>query len=253
MEEIFHQAVVGAVVERDEGLDAGVAQVLKLLIVGAVHIGFHGAETGRAPADLQHVLQFLVTGAEGRLQGERIAGEGAAHVLDGEGIGGGLHLQLHIAVGAPVQRGEGLPLLPVAGEDVFPADEHLPVHFVTVSLTHGAGQARPAGILGDDFSGNIVDINAGGNVRLALVFCGDEERFGIADVQFRILPAMHGHVEVGVGEEALVQQDHGLGVGRNGKRGFSLQEAGGNRNALCLADRSETLRRKLHLGKHGGD
>ena len=46
------EAVVAGDGVGDEGLDAGVADVLELLVVGRVHVGFMGVEAGGAPTDL---------------------------------------------------------------------------------------------------------------------------------------------------------------------------------------------------------
>ena len=45
----------------DQGLDAGVADVLELLVVGRVHVGFVGVEAGGAPTDLPDLVEVGVS------------------------------------------------------------------------------------------------------------------------------------------------------------------------------------------------
>lgn len=52
------QECVAGVVQGEHGLNPGVAKILKLFVIGAVHIGFVGTEAGGAPAYLLHLLQF---------------------------------------------------------------------------------------------------------------------------------------------------------------------------------------------------
>ena len=60
LQQIAYHASVAGVVHRNQSLDAGIAEVLQLFVIGAVHIGLVGAETGGAPADVQHLLQRRV-------------------------------------------------------------------------------------------------------------------------------------------------------------------------------------------------
>jgi hypothetical protein len=46
------EAVVAGDGVRDEGLNAGVAYILELLIVGRIHVGFVGIEARGAPTDI---------------------------------------------------------------------------------------------------------------------------------------------------------------------------------------------------------
>jgi hypothetical protein len=48
---LAREAVVAGHGVGDQGLEAGVAGVLELLVVGRVHVGFMGVELGGVPAD----------------------------------------------------------------------------------------------------------------------------------------------------------------------------------------------------------
>ena len=61
-QEVLGQTVITSVKIGDKSLDTRVAQVLKLFIVRAVHIGLESTQTGGSPAYLQNLLQFLVVG-----------------------------------------------------------------------------------------------------------------------------------------------------------------------------------------------
>jgi hypothetical protein len=77
---VAHQAVVAAVVIAYHGLYAGIANVLQLLVIRAIHIGFNSIHTGRAPANIQHLLHFGVVGFKFGVHYKRVAGGGAVQV-----------------------------------------------------------------------------------------------------------------------------------------------------------------------------
>ena len=70
---LAHQPVVARHVERDQGLDAGVADVLELLVVGRVEVGLPGAQARHPPVHLPHVLDPGQVAREAGLLLERIA------------------------------------------------------------------------------------------------------------------------------------------------------------------------------------
>ncbi len=57
VEGLAGEAVVAGDGVGDERLDAGVANVLELLVVGRVHVGFVGIKAGGAPADLPDLVE----------------------------------------------------------------------------------------------------------------------------------------------------------------------------------------------------
>ena len=74
-ERLAREAVVARHGVGDEGLDARVADVLQLLVVGRVHVGFMGVEAGGAPTDLPDLVEVGVAGVEGGALLKRIGGE----------------------------------------------------------------------------------------------------------------------------------------------------------------------------------
>ena len=69
----------------DEGLDARVADVLELLVVGRVHVGFMGVDAGGAPARLPDFVEVGVAGFEFGALFERVGGEVSLQGFEGEG------------------------------------------------------------------------------------------------------------------------------------------------------------------------
>ena len=61
---VAHQARIAGHVERNQRLDARVAGVLELLVIGAVHVGFVGAQAGGAPAGFQDPLMQRISTAK---------------------------------------------------------------------------------------------------------------------------------------------------------------------------------------------
>jgi len=91
---LAHEAVVAGYVEGYEGLDAGIAFVLELFVVGAVVVGFTGAAEGGSPSDVPYLAEGAVVGAEGGLLGEWVSGGVRGEVDEGEGLGSGLDVEL---------------------------------------------------------------------------------------------------------------------------------------------------------------
>ena len=86
---------------RDEGLDAGVAHILELLVVRGVHVGFMGVEACGAPTDLPDFGEFRIGGLEGGAFLERVSGEVGSQGLQLERLGRGLNVEVQIAPCAP--------------------------------------------------------------------------------------------------------------------------------------------------------
>ena len=69
------ESVVAGYGVGDEGLDARVADVLKLLVVGRVHVGFMGIDACSAPADFPDFVEIGVGGFEFGAFFEWVCGE----------------------------------------------------------------------------------------------------------------------------------------------------------------------------------
>jgi hypothetical protein len=137
LDRLAGEAVVAGHGVGDEGLDARVAHVLELLVVGAVHVGLVRAGSGGAPADLPEAPERRVPGVEAAALLERVSGEVHGQAVEGEGLGGGLHLDPHVAPRAPPQRVEDASRPAVRDDLVFVADEALALEVVAVALLPG--------------------------------------------------------------------------------------------------------------------
>ena len=119
VEGLAGEAVVAGDGVGDEGLDAGVADVLELLVVGRVHVGFMGIEAGGAPTDFPDLVEIrdrpdCEGGALLKWVGGEVGGEG----VEGERIGAGGDVEIEIAPGAPPERREGAMRAAVGQEAV---------------------------------------------------------------------------------------------------------------------------------------
>ena len=90
LQRLTGQPVVAADGVGDQCLDAGVADVLQLLVVGRIHVGFVRVEAGGAPADLPDLLQVGIAGFQLRALLERIGGEIGRQGLQVERLGAGV-------------------------------------------------------------------------------------------------------------------------------------------------------------------
>ena len=134
---LAREAVVAGHGVGDERLDARVAHVLQLLVVGAVHVGLVRAGSGGAPADLPEAPERRVPGVEAAALLEGVAGEVHGQAVEGERLGGGLHLDPHVAPRAPPQRVEDASRAAVRDDLVLVADEALALEVVAVALLPG--------------------------------------------------------------------------------------------------------------------
>ena len=143
---LAHQAVVTRRVEGDQGLDAGIADVLQLFVIGAVDVGFQRAQFGRFPG---HVVDIVKVGVLG--------GEGAEATAADEGITGRLQPQavyadvpargvdeLEVAAGTEDEGGEGIAI--AAGQMKFVVetteeltDGAVPVSFIPIGTEEAFG------------------------------------------------------------------------------------------------------------------
>ena len=149
MEEVLHQTVVRRVVQGNEGLDPRVAEVLELLVVRAVHIGFPCAQAGGTPADFQHLLQFRVPGIQLGGQFKGIAGESTGQAAHRQRLIGRLHQQPDIAERAPAESGPRV-FPSVRKENILPADEYFPINLVPVALARTVREIEGFGITDTD-------------------------------------------------------------------------------------------------------
>jgi hypothetical protein len=101
------EAVVAGDGVGDERLDARVADVLELLVVGRVHVGFMGVVAGGAPTDLPDFGEVGVGGVEGGALFKGIGGELGGEGFEGERVVAGSDVEVEIAPGAPPERLEG--------------------------------------------------------------------------------------------------------------------------------------------------
>ena len=78
---LFGERDVAGVVEGDHGLDACVTEILQLLIIGTVHVGFVGTQACRAPAHFEHLCQVgIARGGKLALALQGIGAERPVHV-----------------------------------------------------------------------------------------------------------------------------------------------------------------------------
>ena len=203
----------------DERLDARVAHVLQLLVVGAVDVRLVRAGASRAPADLPQAPERRVAGVEAPALFEWVAGEVHGQAVEGEGLSCRFDLDPHVAPRAPPERVEDAPRAAVGDDLVLVADEALALELVAVAL--------PPGLR------------------------GLEQRLLVADADPR--PASAGEDELGVrGHERLpVDEERGLRVRRHAGRAL-LGEALDDR-ALGLHDRPRADRAVLHRRQLVGD
>jgi hypothetical protein len=128
----------------DEGLDARVAYVLKLLVVGRVHVGFMRVVAGGAPAYVPDFGEVGVGGFEGGQLFEGIGGELGGEGFEGEGLIASGDVEVEIAPGAPPERLERAMLAAVGEEAVgqaegFAVGDFVAVAFVLVFVVEGFG------------------------------------------------------------------------------------------------------------------
>ena len=116
------EAVVAGNGVGDQGLDARVADVLELLVVGRVHVGFMGVEAGGAPADLPDLVEVGIGGFEFGAFFEGIGGEVGFEGFEGERFGAGGDVEIEIAPGAPPERLEDAVRAAVGEEAVGEAE-----------------------------------------------------------------------------------------------------------------------------------
>ena len=194
-----HQPVVARHVERDQGLDARVADVLELLVVGRVEVGLEGAQPRAAPVDRPHVREPGEVAVEAGPQLERIGGEDAVEVVDAQRLVRRLDLHLHVAVGAEPERLEAAALSPPSGRNT--------------SLT-------PTIVLP--------------SISLRLPFLPCASFSASAYVRLTRAPRTPARLEhgVGVGEVRLVEQEHGPGPRRDHQVAVAPQEAVAGRDPL---------------------
>ena len=166
------EAVVAGDGVGDEGLDAGVAYILELLVVGRVHVGFMGVEAGGAPADLPDFVEFRVGGVEGGELLKGIGGEVGGEGFQRERLVAGVDVEVEIAPGAPPERLEGAMLAAVGEEAV--------------------GQAKGLAV---------ADL-----VTVAFVMVLVVEGFGVGENDLRALAAGDGELRIGGGEGFAVEE-----------------------------------------------
>ena len=198
----------------DEGLDAGVADVLELLVVGRVHVGLMGVEPGGAPGDLPDFGEVggegiggWTGGGEGGALLKGIGGEVGGEGFEGERLVGGGDVDIEIAPGAPPERREGAMGAAVGKEAV--------------------GEAEGAtGMLGAVGSG------VGEGVAVGFVLLVVVERFGVGEDDFGAFSAGDGEGGVGGGEGSAVEEDVDVRIRREGQ---ARSDAGNCARPDCAA------------------
>ena len=78
-----------------ENLDASVADVLELLIIGTIHIGFAGAEAESSESGVEQRREMTVR-FDGRIELQRVAGGSVVDGVEDERFGGGLDVELQV-------------------------------------------------------------------------------------------------------------------------------------------------------------
>ncbi len=209
---LSHQTVIAGEVERDERLDAGVAHVLELLVVGAVEIVLAGAETGRAPGHVPDRGQRGIVAGECGVELERVAGERVSERVDRERLGGGDDIHLQVAERAEPE-GEKAPVRAAVRQELVIVAEHVhPVDLVPVVLVAG----------------------------------GVHQGLGPDQADQRALTARDAQLGVDIGQVALVDQQADPAVGRNIERLAPVQESLVRSDAAGAADVSRRLGAFLH-------
>jgi len=167
------EAVVASDGVRDEGLDARVAYVLKLFVVGRVHVGFMGVVAGGAPTDIPDFGQVGVRGIEGGEFLEWVGSELRGQGFEGDGGVGSGDVQVEIAPCAPPEWFE-CSMLAAVGEEAV-------------------GQAQSLAV--------------GDLVAVALVLFLIIEGFGVGENDFGAFSAGDGELRVGGGQGFAVEED----------------------------------------------
>ena len=116
------EAVVAGDGVGDERLDARVADVLELLVVGRVHVGFVGIEARGAPADFPDLVEIGCAGLELGALLEGVGGEVGLQRFERERFGAGGDVEVEIAPGAPPEGHEDAVLAAVGEEAVGQAE-----------------------------------------------------------------------------------------------------------------------------------
>ena len=186
----------------DEGLDPGVADVLELLVVGAVHVRLVGARARRPPPHLPEAAERRVARVEAGALLERVGGEVHGEAVEGERLVFRLDVDLHVAPGAPPERVERAPGTAVGEDLVLVPGEALALERVAVPLL-----PRLPGL---------------------------EERLLVADDDPR--PAAAGEEQLGIGGDELAAVDQERRLRARGNDGRTALGEGPGGSALGLHD-----------------
>ncbi len=179
------EAVVVGYGVGDQGLDAGVTNVLKLLVVGRVHVGFMGVVARSAPADFPYFGEVGVGGLECGAFLKRVGGEVGFEGVEGERVVGSGDVEIEIAPGAPPERFKGAVGGAVGEKAVVEAE-----------------------------GGAIVD-----GVAVAFMALFVIESFGISENDMRAFAAGDGELGVSGGEGFAIEQNMDVTGGGDGDRG----------------------------------
>ncbi len=113
---LTREAAVSGVGVGDEGLDAGVAYVLKLLPIGGVHVGFMRAEAGGAPAGVPQFFEIGDVAVYAGLLLKRVGVEPAAKAFKAQRLVFSGHIYLQITPCTPPERLVGAVITAIADE-----------------------------------------------------------------------------------------------------------------------------------------
>ena len=170
-----------------------------------------GAQLGGAPADVPDVFQRRVVAVEAGAHDERIGREDCAQVFERKRRGVGFDVELHVAEGAPPERAKQPVRAAVGDEAVFDAAHGFAFDVVAIAFL----PAFPEG-------------------------------FAVSNRNYRIAPATGDKLRVSRRQRALIEQERGARVGRDGERRAALQKIVAGRDARCASDVRQPLRFFFH-------
>ena len=105
LERLTHHLIVAGIVERNHGLDPGIAEILELFVIGAVHVGLIRTQACRTPPRTEDPSGLLpLRSLESRFADEGIHRRAGLKAFDDERLPTGSHPQQDIAPGPPPKR-----------------------------------------------------------------------------------------------------------------------------------------------------
>src|SRR5579875_946145 len=197
---VFHQPIIARQVQRNECLNTGITDVLKLFVIRAIHVSFVGAKTSRSPAYVPNFFQSRIIAFKMRAAGEGISREFSPKVFQNQWGCGGSRLDSQVTISAPPER---------------------------------AKDAIRAAIR-QELIGITLDVFAFNHIAIALLEMRIKKDFSISKRNHRSLTAAHHELRISRGFMGLIQKHRHLGMGRNSDGSMPLKKRIG-RTESCRA------------------